>query len=679
LNYSELFGNRSALKFISLFPLALSLLPASVRAQVPKPAPTTKPDAQARPSGDRTPPATPSAVHELSSADLEAFFDGILPLQLERSDVAGASVLVMKDDKLLLEKGYGYSNFKDKKPVDPATTIFRLASISKLFTWVAAMQLEEQGKLNLDTDINQYLDFQIRPAFGRPVTMRNLMTHTGGFEETVRDIILVNGKQPPDQVSSLREFLFRNQPRRLFPPGIVPGYSNYGVGLGSYIVQRISGQRFEQYVADHIFAPLGMTHSTFFQPPPKELESLPSEGYRGTTAQDPVGFEIFNPVGAGGASSTAADMCRFGQALLRGGELDGHRILKPETLAKMYTPQFRSSEELPALGMGFYETWRNDLHWIGHEGDLIAFHSLFFIERSENLILFVSFNSAGGAGKARPELVQMFTDRYFPSNAPQKFIAMTPEKLKSVEGAYQSTRRADSTKTRLNNLFSQRVASVDKEGVLTLGDIKDLRGHTIKWKPIAADLFQQVDGQRRLFAIRDGSGNVIRLAYDFPGVQAERVKWYDAAAFVYALCGGSVAILAAVIVASLYRLGRRLVFKNRPKPVPQPGTLWLPRVTRVAACLWVGLLGGIFGFLASHGDDLAPPTAAWDKYLYLVNGVALLAVLFSILAICSGLIAWFRPGLRRITQIKFSLVALACLALSWLAIHWNILGPATRL
>jgi len=655
------------------------LLLASIRAQVPKPAPTTKPDALARPSGDKTPPATPSTVHQLSSADIEAFFDGILPLQLERSDVAGASVLVMKDGKLLLEKGYGYSNFKDKKPVDPAATIFRLASISKLFTWVAAMQLLEQGKLDLDTDINQYLDFQIRPAFGRPITIRNLMTHTGGFEETVRDIILVNGKQPPDQVPSLRDFLIRNQPRRLFPPGIVPGYSNYGVGLGSYIVQRISGQRFEQYVADHIFAPLGMTHSTFFQPPPKELESLPSEGYRGTTAQDPVGFEIFSPVGAGGVSSTAADMCRFGQALLGGGEFDGRRILKPETLAKMFAPQFRSSDQLPALGMGFYETWRNDLDWIGHEGDLIAFHSLFFIERSQNLILFVSFNSAGGAGKARPELVQMFTDRYFPSNAPQKFIAMTPEKLKSVEGAYQSTRRADSTKTRLNNLFSQRVASVDKEGVLTLGDIKDLRGHTIKWKPIAADLFQQVDGQRRLFAIRDGSGKVIRLAYDFPGVQAERVKWYDAAGFVYALCGGSAAILAAVIVASLYRLGRRLVFKNRPKPVPQPGTLWLPRVTRVAAWLWVGLLGGIFGFLASHGDDLAPPTEAWDKYLYLVNAVALLAVLFSILAICSGLIAWFRPGLRRITQIKFSLVALACLALSWLAIHWNILGPATRL
>jgi CubicO group peptidase (beta-lactamase class C family) len=679
LNHAALFSNRSALKLASISSLALSLFIPAVHAQVPKTAPTKKSDAQARPSGDKTPPATPSAEHELMFADLEAFFDGIIPLQLERSDVAGASVLVMKDGQLLLQKGYGYSNFKDKKPVVPTTTIFRLASISKLFTWAAVMQLKEQGKLDLDTDINQYLDFQIRPAFGRPITIRNLMTHTGGFEETVRDIILVDGKQPATDVPSLRDFLIRNQPLRLFPPGIVPGYSNYGVGLGSYIVQRISGQSFEQYVADHIFTPLGMTHSTFYQPPQKDLESLPSEGYRNSTARDPVGFEIFNPVGAGGISSTAADMCRFGEALLNGGQVDGHRILKPETLAEMYTPQFRASDQLPALGMGFYETWRNDLHWIGHEGDLIAFHSLFFIERSQKLILFVAFNSAGGAGKARPELVQMFTDRYFPTNSSQKFITLSPQELKSVEGTYQSTRRADSTKIRLNNLFTQRTASVDKEGVLTIGDVKDLRGHTIKWKPIARDLFQQLDGQRRLFAIRDGSGKVIRLAYDFPGVQAERVRWYDSANVVYALCVGSIVILAAVNVASLHRVGRRLLFKTRPKLAPQPGTEWLPRTTRIAAWLWLGLIGGIFGFLASTGDDLAPPTQAWNKYLYLVNTVTVIAILFSLLAIASGIIAWFRADLRRITQIKFSLVALACLVLSWLAIHWNILGPVTRL
>jgi len=422
-----------------------------------------------------------------------------------------------------------------------------------------------------------------------------------------------------------------------------------------------------------------MTHSTFFQPLPKELQALPSEGYRGTTAKDPIGFEIFNPDGAGGISSTAADMGRFGLALLNAGELDGKRILKPDTLAAMYTPQFRANDQMPALGMGFYETWRNDLRWIGHEGDLIAFHSLFFLERSQKLILFISFNSAGGAGKARPELVQMFTDRYFPANSPQQFITMSKEDLKSVEGTYQSTRRADSTKIRLNNLFSQRTASLDKDGVLQLGDVQDLRGHTIKWKPIAKDLLQQVDGQRRLFAIRDGSGKVLRLAYDFPGVQAERVAWYDTAGFVFALCAASAVILAAVILASLYRLGRRLLFKNRPNLTPQPGTEWLPRTTRIAAWLWLALLGGIFGFFAATGDDIAPPTEAWDKYLYLVNVVTVIAILFSLLAIASGLIIWLRPDLRRVTQVKFSLVALACLVLCWLAIHWNILGPVSRL
>src|SRR6266702_3774478 len=279
--------------------------------------------------------AAPTPVHPLDQADLNAFFDGILPLQLERSDIAGASVLVMKDGNVLLEKGYGYSDVKAKKPVDPGTTIFRLASISKLFTWVSVMQLVEQGKLNLDTDANTYLDFQIHPAFGRPITLRNLMTHTGGFEEEAREIIIINAKKIP----TLREFLIENQPRRLFPPGLVPGYSNYGVGLASYIVERASGEPFEQYVAEHIFLALGMTHSTFYQPLPNDLGSLPSEGYRGNTEKPAVGFEIFNPAGAGGISSTASDMGRFGQALLNAGELDGRRILKPETLEAMFTPQ----------------------------------------------------------------------------------------------------------------------------------------------------------------------------------------------------------------------------------------------------------------------------------------------------------------------------------------------------
>jgi CubicO group peptidase (beta-lactamase class C family) len=654
--------------------ILLSLSPAV--AQEPQPPVYIVPQTpSAQQSGAQIPPANPPSAHTLDSEDLGAFFDGIIPLQLERADIAGASVLVMKNDKVLLQKGYGFADAKGKKPVDPGSTIFRLASISKLFTWVSVMQLVEQGKLDLDRDVNTYLDFQIHPAFGRPITLRNLMTHTGGFEEEAREIIIIN----PKKIPTLREFLIENQPRRLFPPGLVPGYSNYGVGLASYIVERVSGEPFEQYVAEHIFAPLRMTHSTFYQPLPKELGSLPSEGYRENTEKPAVGFEIFNPAGAGGISSTASDMGRFGQALLNDGELDGKRILKPETLAAMFSPQFRASRQMPALCMGFYETWRNDLRWIGHEGDLIAFHSLFFLERSQKLILFVSFNSAGAGGKVRPELVQMFSDRYFPSEQKQTFLTVPLNELKTLEGSYQSTRRADSTKLRIGNLLSQRTATVDKDGVVQLEDAKDLRGHTIKWKPIGKDLMQQVDGQRRLFAIRDARGKVIRLAYDFPGVQAERVRWCENAKVVLFGVGLSLLTLLAVVLAALSRTIRRLFIRNRPKPAPRPGTRWVPRTSQFAAWIWVLLISTIFVLFTVLGDDSAPPTRAWDRYLYLVNAVTAIAIFFSALAIVSCLFLWPRTDLRKITKVKFSLVALACLFLSWFAIHWNIIGPATRL
>jgi CubicO group peptidase (beta-lactamase class C family) len=645
----------------------------SIAAQAPKSVSQPAPAAAA--TQDAVAPIAHPEAHQLDAADVQAFFDGILPMQMERADIAGASVLVMKEGQVLLQKGYGYGNAKEKRPVDPASTIFRLASISKLFTWVSVMQLQEQGKLDLDTDVNAYLDFQIRPAFGKPVTLRNLMTHTGGFEESVMDIILIK----PATAVPLREFLIRNQPKRMFAPGTVPAYSNYGVGLASYIVQRISGEPFEQYVNKHVFAPLGMNHSSFFQPLPKELETLPSEGYRANSEKDPVGFEILNPGGAGGLSSTAVDMGRFGSALLNGGELDGKRVLKPETLAQMLTPQFRASEQMPPICMGFYETWRNDLRWIGHEGDLIAFHSLFFIERTHKLLLFVSYNSSSSAPKTRQELVQMFTDRYFPSGQKQAFVTRPLAEIKDVEGVYVSTRRADSTKLSAMSLTEQRTAHVDKDGVLSIEEVNDLRGHNIKWKPLGKDFYQQVDGQRRLFAIRDESRKVIRLAGDFPGVQSQRVRWHENGKRVLAAFGSSLLILALAVAAPLVRVIRRLFLKNRPRLEPQPGTSWLPIPTKLSAGLWLVLYGGILAFVAAAGDDLPPPTAAWVKYFYLANFMTAAAIVCSLWPIGSALVAWLRSDIRTITKTKYTMVALACLFLVWFSIHWNIIGPASRI
>ena len=652
--------------------IALLFALRSVSAQVPSAKSSAAPVVQ--PPTLKPATGTPIPPHPLTQEDLTAFFDGILPLQLERSDIAGASVLVMKDDNVLLEKGYGYADFKSKKPVDPDATIFRLASISKLFTWVSVMQLEEQGKLNLDTDINQYLDFQIRPAFSKPITLRNLMTHTGGFEETLNDIIFTN----PKQAVSLRDYLIQNQPMRIYPPGEIPAYSNYGVGLASYIVQRVSGEPFEKYVQEHIFTPLGMTHSSFDQPLPKSLANLPSEGYRSNTTKPAVGFEIFNPVGAGGISSSGADMGRFGQALLNGGELGGKRILRSETLALMWTPQFRASNQLPPMCMGFYQDWRNSLHWIGHEGDLIAFHSLFFVEPTQKLVLFVSYNSAGGGSLPRPEIINFFSDRYFPGAPDTQYLKTPAVQLKDVEGTYEPTRRSDTTKFKLSFLFDQRSATVDKDGVLTLEGAKDLRGHPVKLKAIGRDLWQAEDDQQRMFAIRDSGKKVVRIAVGFPGVQLERVPWYENSSWVLIALGASLGTLVLVVLASIIRTGRRLFHRRRPKPVPQAGTVWLTAAPRAAASIWVAFLGTLLGFFLVKGDDLMPPTPEWFKWFVLINLIAMLAIVISTLAVIAGIDSWSRD-LRIITKIKFSCVAIACTFLSWFAIHWHIIGPTHRI
>jgi CubicO group peptidase (beta-lactamase class C family) len=196
---------------------------------------------------------------ELTAADLEAFLDGLMPLQIQHADIAGAVVAVVKDGKLLFSRGYGYSDYEKRMAVSPENTLFRPGSISKLFTWTAVMQQVEQGKLDLDRDINDYLDFKIPPAFGKPITLRNVMTHRSGFEETAKDLFVGSEKD----LTPVSQYVTAHLPKRIFPPGTTPAYSNYATTLAGYIVQRVAGQFFDDYVDEHIFKPLGMAHATF--------------------------------------------------------------------------------------------------------------------------------------------------------------------------------------------------------------------------------------------------------------------------------------------------------------------------------------------------------------------------------------------------------------------------------
>ncbi|MEO9299921.1 serine hydrolase domain-containing protein [Devosia alba] len=205
-------------------------------------------------------PAEPAA-HGLERADLESWLDGIVPYALQAGDMAGAVVTVVADGEVLATKGYGDADAATGRPVDPEHTSFRAGSVSKLMTWTAVMQLVESGTLDLDTDINTYLDFTIPLFEGQPITLRNIMTHTAGFEEQLKHVIAFDPQDAVPFEELVRDFI----PARIFAPGTTPAYSNYATALAGYIVQRVTGQSFGEYVDENIFTPLGMESTTFSQ------------------------------------------------------------------------------------------------------------------------------------------------------------------------------------------------------------------------------------------------------------------------------------------------------------------------------------------------------------------------------------------------------------------------------
>ncbi len=419
--------------------LTFTLLLASVAmAQAPKatPVPPT-PQSPATSESRVTEPA-----HELTVADVHAFLDGFVPMQLEREDIAGAVVLVVKDGAIFFAKGYGYSDVDKKSPVTVDATLFRPGSISKLFTWTAVMQLVEQGKLDLDRDVNEYLDFKIPAKFGKPITMRNIMTHTTGFEEQVKD--LINEEGAP--MATLKQHLAEHIPERIFPPGTTPAYSNYGASLAGYVVERVSGRPFNDYVAENIFKPLGMSRSTFVQPLPAELKTFMSSGYR-TGSGKAKPFEIIEEAPAGALAATAADLARFMIAHLQNGKFENTQILRPETAVQMHSRQFGLSPALNGMCLGFYEEARNGHRIIGHGGDTIYFHSDLHLMLENGVAFFVSYNSAGkGDISPRTALWEHFLDRYFPFTPPKvEKLATAEADAAAVAGHYLTSRRSESS------------------------------------------------------------------------------------------------------------------------------------------------------------------------------------------------------------------------------------------
>lgn len=609
--------------------------------------------------------------HPLTADDLDAFLGGYMPLALQRGDIAGAVVVVVKDGKVLFEKGYGVSDVDRQTPVDPKTTMFRPGSVSKLFTWTAVMQLVEAHKLDLDADVNTYLDFQIPPAFGKPVTLRDLMTHTPGFEETIQNLFTDN----PKKLMSLEEAVKTGMPARVFPPGEVPAYSNYGAALAGYIVQRVSGEPFENYVAQHILLPLGMTHSTFVQPLPKNFAPYMSKGYDKASGKAKP-YELIPMSPAGALAASGDDMAHFMLAHLANGTYGDVRILQPQTAVLMHGIAYQHTPGIPPMAYGFYHEDQNGHTIIGHGGDTLWFHSDLHLILDENVGLFLSQNSAGKENSAiRGPLFKFFMDRYFPAPvaAPVPTLKSAKADGAKVAGDYIESRGSFTNILAIAGLLGQAEATVNDDGTLSVDAFKDFAGNPRKFREVTPFVWRDVHGPLEVVA-KVKNGDVTEIVYDgIPQIVSFlKAPWWKSAKLNMPLFGGMLAMLALTV---LFWPIKAILRWRYDRPFALEGrAATLYRLTRVAALCDVVLFAGVLGYFTYAGNDhleLFSSGYAWIlRILQLIGLVGVIGTIAAILNAKESFADGSRPWWTKATD---TLVAAACVLAVWYAFSAHLL------
>jgi len=639
----------------------------SAFAQVPQPAPRA-------PAAKNAQPAV--SPHAMTAADLATFFDGMLPYMLQRGDIAGGAIVVVKDGKVLFAQGYGYADLKTRMPVSPTTTLFRIGSVSKLFTWTAVMQLVEQHKLDLDRDINAYLDFKVPPRFGKPITLRDLMTHTAGFEDTTRDLLPAT----PAGVD-LGRYLKAHIPARIFPPGRIVAYSNYGAGLAGYIVERASGQPLDAYIQRHILAPLDMRHSTFTQPLPANLAPLLAKGYVSASDGKPKPFELVNPAPAGAMTASALDMANFMIAQLQDGRSGDAQILQPRTAALMHSSQYTAAPGLNGMDLGFYEENRNGQRIIGHGGDTIVFHSDLHLLLDANVGIFMAFNSAGKHGAVndvRSDIFRAFLDRYFPWQRPSTpALASAKVDAARVAGWYETSRRNQSA-LRFLYLLNQSHVAAQPDGTITVSTLVDSAGEPLHWREIGPLHYREVHGQSLLDFVTDAQGNILYWAAgDIPVLVYQRLPGRMGMGTVGPLLTAAIAIALATLLIWLggWRIrchyGDTLALTRA-----QSMTRRLSRLGVLAAS--AAVFGWFLLVVAVSANELLLVRGGLATWMYLLYVLGVLALAGALTAIANAVQAWRAPRRSGWVRAGECLLAIAMIYLAWFIVAFGLVSFNVR-
>jgi len=665
---------------------------ATVGVEGPKPYTSLRRRARPRPATPRravtAPVIAPSArtalpvagVTPLPAAELEAFVDGLIRRSMIEDHIAGVTIAVVQNGQVVLKKGYGVASLKERRAVDPDKTLFRIASISKTFTWIALMNEIEAGRMRLDGPVNLYLPepLQVRGKDTPPVLLRHLMTHTPGFEDRALGQLF---EQDWKRVRPLNEYLRQERPRRVREPGVLPAYSNYGVALAGAAVANVTGKPFEQLVAEEIIFPAGMTHTTFRDARPWR-DDLPAPMTATLAAERSAGFrwtqlgwreqppELTGQVApAGGASSTAADMSRYMMLLLGNGTLDGKTIYSPRTAQAFRTLMYQPAPEAAGWNAGFQDiALPGGRRGYGHNGATLWFFSNMVVVPDLGLGVFIAVNTDTGADLPSVVPTAIIERFYAPPPAVPILRSLNPDAARIYEGDYLGTRRAYGGLEGFIGRISQRAeVRVTPDGQLAV--LSD--GRSTLWNATEKPgVFQASDSAKTLvFETVGGRGSRF---YPSPGFSAfERITFPMGAGLLIWIVGLST-FAAVATLAGVFMRDRR---ETRQTPTQTRANL----LQTTQATLWLIALSCV-GVFAANSGDIAWVFYGWPSgWLVTASACALVASVLTAVTLVMAPVVW-RGGRRvdswtTLRKLAFTYTALLYAVLGVLLMLWNFLLP----
>ena len=607
--------------------------------------------------------------------ELEIFLDDWISARMEETPLYALGFVMVKDGEIYFAKGYGADPVTGEA-LDAETTTVRVASVAKLFTAAAVMQLYDRGLIDLQDDVNRYLTaIQLDDNFAEPIRFHHLLTHTEGLERWFIGI----RPQDPESLISLKEFFITHRAERILPPGEMVTYDNYAAGLLGLLIEEVSGMPFTDYMAQNLFAPLRMDSSTFVQPPPQGISERVATEYEldeKTGQYVPMPLRLSHLAPAGGMHSSLMDMGHFLVAMLGDGSYQGGRILSQESVRMMYPQRFASHPRMPGMTYGLLEDFPNGYRVLRRDGDSMNAWSRIYLMPDEAAGLFLV---AIGDEQSRVELSWAFFDRFYPRTEPLPQPSSTTD-LERYRGVFHPVADTRTTFGKTVALIAGDVrVTPNADGTLAMravaaGDYAGGFEDTTRWVEVEPNFFERSDGRGYVAFGEDEDGRVTHMysGQRYMG-HYRKLAWYELAPFHYGLMAMFIVVfLFAFISWGIVPLVRRLRGKSGSTGLPRWGTVLMGvfgTVSILFSLLW-------FPAVFLIGMQSGEPAPAYGVTT-LMRFVFVLAVIAAALAI--GLIyftwrAWRGSYWTAARRIQYTVITVAALGLIVWTHYWNLLG-----